>query len=358
MRGRLAGGVLEESDAGGSAFDCKALVVSQQPFWRRSKKKLSPPPERAAVPSPRTAWTSGQWVLSNWCKRHSRGVADAANYRETPAGSRGQLLLLGDSIFELLLNRTVERVLDRALGTAWPRPLVFAQGGDQTQHVLWRLQHGQLSRAMAADPRLTFVLHVGTNNLGYHMGPGPVHSPEETRAGVVAVASWLLRRSRGRVLLTSLLPRADEPRPWVTGPWLCPRGCNSTRSFVPAVATTNAGIRASADELGRAFAGRLGFADCAADFRVAEYSEDGVSPHRATAASCMACEEPRACRPRRAWANRCIGAGSTGRGPPPGSPASLSPARLELMVDYVHPNMAGMEVLMACIARHMLARGW
>ena len=52
---------------------CRTLVSSQERYWSR-RSPLSPPAERAATASPRTAWTAGRWVLTNWCHRHNQAV--------------------------------------------------------------------------------------------------------------------------------------------------------------------------------------------------------------------------------------------------------------------------------------------
>lgn len=155
--------------ATGPDFSCATLVSSQERYWARHTP-LAPPEERAATASPRTAWTAGRWVLSNWCRRHVQATAVAERHpRDHPAP---RVVLLGDSIFEALaLNTSHAAVLGRTIGERWPSPLVLAVGGDQTQHLLWRLQNGELSAAMASDPAVLFVLHIGTNNLGNYMGP-------------------------------------------------------------------------------------------------------------------------------------------------------------------------------------------
>ena len=53
-------------------------------------------------------------------------------------------------------------------------------GGDQTQHVLWRLDHGNID---GISPKLA-VLMIGTNNAGSN-------KPEEIAAGVKAIVEKL-----------------------------------------------------------------------------------------------------------------------------------------------------------------------
>ena len=80
-------------------------------------------------------------------------------------------------------------------------PLVLAISGDQTQHLLWRLQNGEWPSTV---PSATVVLMIGTNNLGRG------HLPGETARGVMAVVYDILRRLDGasRLLVLGLLPEA------------------------------------------------------------------------------------------------------------------------------------------------------
>jgi lysophospholipase L1-like esterase len=82
------------------------------------------------------------------------------------------------------------------------RPLNLGIGGDQTQHVLWRLEHGGLA---GTAPRV-IVLLIGVNNLGN--GYGPV----QTARGVLAVVRSLRDKAPGaRILLLGILPAGALP---------------------------------------------------------------------------------------------------------------------------------------------------
>jgi hypothetical protein len=88
----------------------------------------------------------------------------------------------------------------------WPNPLLLGSGGDETQHVLWRLAQGELSQSMSRDPHLLIVLLVGTNNLAGG------HRSHEVVAGIEAIARYVLSTSRARMLIVGLLPRGDRWR--------------------------------------------------------------------------------------------------------------------------------------------------
>ena len=140
--------------------------------------------------------------MREWFAFHQALANEAAAF----APRKPPLVFVGDSITETWRGTSVGRPIARAsgapdvlrekFGDRWD-PLALAISGDQTQHALWRLQHGELPRGNA-----TFVLLIGTNNLGNGHLPGP------TAEGVVAVAEALrttkdaadaeFRQSRGR----------------------------------------------------------------------------------------------------------------------------------------------------------------
>ena len=71
-------------------------------------------------------------------------------------------------------------------------------GGDQTQHVLWRLEDGNVD---GISPKVA-VVHIGTNNFGRPAG--------EIASGVAAIVKTLRQRLPDtRILLLAIFPRAD-----------------------------------------------------------------------------------------------------------------------------------------------------
>lgn len=133
--------------------------------------------------------------LAVWRERYE---AQLAATRSNGAGrSQAELVVLGDSIAD-------GWYASRSFTRQWlkQRPLNLALPGDQTQHLLWRIEQGALD---GLQPRVV-VLMVGVENLiaGF--------SPEETAAGVRALVSRL--RSglpNTRVLVVSLLPAGQAP---------------------------------------------------------------------------------------------------------------------------------------------------
>lgn len=74
-------------------------------------------------------------------------------------------------------------------------------GGDQTQHVLWRLEHGNLE---GISPKLAVVM-IGTNNAA-------AYAPEEIAAGIEAIVKTLRAKlPKTKVLLLGIFPRGATP---------------------------------------------------------------------------------------------------------------------------------------------------
>jgi lysophospholipase L1-like esterase len=77
----------------------------------------------------------------------------------------------------------------------------FGLGGDKTEHVLWRLQNGNLD---GIKPKVV-VLLIGTNNVGRV-------TSEELAEGIAANVREINKRlPESKVLLMGLLPRGEAP---------------------------------------------------------------------------------------------------------------------------------------------------
>lgn len=131
--------------------------------------------------------------LAVWRERHEAQLGEGTAARR----SQASLVLLGDSIAD-------GWYASRSFTRQWveDRPLNLALPGEQTQHLLWRVEHGALA---GLEPRLV-VLMVGVFNLiaGF--------TPEETAGGVAALLSRVQRElPSARVLVVSLLPAGQAP---------------------------------------------------------------------------------------------------------------------------------------------------
>lgn len=107
-----------------------------------------------------------------------------------------KVLLLGDSMIKGLARYpSVWRKYFAGLGA-----LNFGIGGDRTQHVLWRIQNGELE----FKPQIV-VIHVGTNNV--NQDPA-----EDIVQGLLAIVDFTLAKIPDvSVIVTGLLPRDLYP---------------------------------------------------------------------------------------------------------------------------------------------------
>ena len=77
----------------------------------------------------------------------------------------------------------------------------FGIGGDRTEHVLWRLEHGEVE---GIRPKLV-VLMIGTNNSGSN-------TAEAIANGVTAIVKSLREKlPETKILLLGVFPRAERP---------------------------------------------------------------------------------------------------------------------------------------------------
>jgi lysophospholipase L1-like esterase len=77
----------------------------------------------------------------------------------------------------------------------------FGIGGDRTQHVLWRMQNGELE---GYTPKAAVVM-IGTNNLG-------ANTDEEIADGIKAVVEEIHKKQpKTKVLLLGVFPRGEKP---------------------------------------------------------------------------------------------------------------------------------------------------
>lgn len=137
-----------------------------------------------------------------WVQRHEKFVQMA---------KKGDIdvLFLGDSITDAWGG---EGHNPNAAGTAKFKeeflPLKaanFGIGGDRTQHVLWRLQNGEMD---GIQPKVVMLM-IGTNNSN-----GKDNTAQEIADGVTAIVKEIHKRSpKTKVLLLAVFPRGMKPNP-------------------------------------------------------------------------------------------------------------------------------------------------
>jgi len=132
-----------------------------------------------------------------WKKRVERDVAKAKQ------GS-WDVVFIGDSITDFWQNRG-RAEWDTYFGSY--KALNLGISADRTEHVLWRLDNGQLD---GAPPKL-FVVMIGTNNNG-HRKPEQ-EKTEDTVAGIKAILDRLGQKApHAKVLLLAIFPRGATPQ--------------------------------------------------------------------------------------------------------------------------------------------------
>ncbi len=147
----------------------------------------------AIVPAPRTAPT-------NWVARHQGFLAEARQ-------GNLDLVFIGDSITDGWRTRGL------AVWNKYYAPrhaLNLGIGGDRTQHVLWRIEHGELN---GLKPKAV-VLMIGTNNTGREKDGSPRNSTAKVIEGVTAVVKEIRAKLPGsKLLLLAIFPRGTVGAP-------------------------------------------------------------------------------------------------------------------------------------------------
>jgi beta-glucosidase len=123
-----------------------------------------------------------------WMKRH-----EAMNKRV--AEGNVDIVFIGDSITQGW-EGAGRKVWEKCYGKK--NAVNLGIGGDQTQHVLWRLQHGNLK---GIQPKLAVVM-IGTNNASGG------HSPEQIAEGIELIVQEIQKQSpMTKILILGVFPR-------------------------------------------------------------------------------------------------------------------------------------------------------
>ena len=129
-----------------------------------------------------------------WVQRH------AANIESMNQGDV-KLLLVGDSITHGWDGYNGE-LRDKFFGEFKPINLGFS--GDQTAHVLWRLEHLPLNKI---SPKAAMIM-IGTNNIGHRDGS----TAKEAAQGIVAIVGELKRQyPKLQIIVLKVFPRDEKP---------------------------------------------------------------------------------------------------------------------------------------------------
>jgi len=121
------------------------------------------------------------------------------NKRAAEAGDKAQVIFIGDSITQGWEGEGKETW---SKYYAHRNAVNLGIGGDRTQHVLWRLDHGNLD---GLKPKAA-VLMIGTNNSN-----GEDNTPAQIAEGVAAIVKRLREKlPETKILLLAIFPRSEN----------------------------------------------------------------------------------------------------------------------------------------------------
>src|SRR5438876_11821198 len=139
-------------------------------------------PNDAVIPAPREG---------NWLRRHE-------SFNERVKQGNVDLIFIDDSITQGWEGNG-KNVWAEFYGKR--NAVNLGIGGDRTQHVLWRLDHGNIE---GIKPKLA-VLMIGTNNSNDN-------TAEEIGAGIQAIVKKLRAKlPQTKVLILAIFPRGPKP---------------------------------------------------------------------------------------------------------------------------------------------------
>lgn len=145
--------------------------------------------QASVTPEPLNEW----WSLDWWMPRHEKKLQDIKSRKI-------DLVFIGDSITE---------GWEKSGAPVWEKfyakrnAIALGFGGDRTENVLWRLQHGEVD---SIDPKVV-VMMLGTNNTGLRH-----EAPELIAKGIKRDLDELRQRlPNSKILLLAIFPRDEKP---------------------------------------------------------------------------------------------------------------------------------------------------
>lgn len=147
----------------------------------------------SVTPSP----LNESWSLEWWMPRHEEKLAEIA--RRKAAGEPTDLVFIGDSI-----THNWEQHNKPLWDEFWGKyhALNLGYGGDRTENVLWRLQHGEID---GIAPKVA-VMMIGTNNTGFRM-----EEPQLIYAGIKRDIQEIQKHlPHTKILLLAIFPRGEK----------------------------------------------------------------------------------------------------------------------------------------------------
>lgn len=197
-----------------------ALFIATAGFAQDTNSQSEPVKNTAIIPATRSNPT-------NWMARHEGFV------KEAQAG-HVDILFMGDSITDGWRGKG-KNVWDKFYAPKYAAN--FGIGGDRTEHVLWRIENGEL---VGIDPKVV-VLMIGTNNSG-------ANSADQISEGVEKiVADFRTQLPKSKILLLAIFPRGK--------PDANPKQMDTIRAVNQRIAKLDDGKMITYLDIGKAFLG-------------------------------------------------------------------------------------------------------
>jgi beta-glucosidase len=172
------------------------ISVANVRITREAKPGLACPDYRTESVTP--AMLDESWAVDWWLPRHKEKLEEKRKLIE--AGTPPEIVFIGDSItqgWEKEGREVWQRHFAKLNG------LALGFGGDRTENVLWRLQHGEID---GIRPKVA-VLMIGTNNTGHR-----AENPATTAAGIKRLVDEIRQRLPDtKLLLLAVFPRGEKP---------------------------------------------------------------------------------------------------------------------------------------------------
>jgi cephalosporin-C deacetylase-like acetyl esterase/lysophospholipase L1-like esterase len=187
---------------------------------------IESPHNHLATPAQSKPWTdaSARWLGALVAGRSPFEPADVATPRTDENSRKAHEQLLAKRTAGKIDAYFVGDSITRRWGTSDPQyqelydnwkknfqgwnAADFGWGADKTQHILWRLQNGELD---GVHPKVVVVM-AGTNNVGRAspLGDAPARAADVAR-GVAAIVGEIRRRApEATVIVTGITPRNDN----------------------------------------------------------------------------------------------------------------------------------------------------
>ena len=175
------------------------MLLSCPLFAQATATAKAPAKAKAPVQTPPQAPDEAAPKLGPDGQVNAKFVATHESFVKQAAQGTGDLLFLGDSITAGWAAK--KDIWEKAFGQY--KPLNFGIGGDRTQHVLWRITHGELD---GIHPKAVVVM-IGTNNSATDEATGIAR-------GITKIVETLrMKQPQAKILLLAVFPRGEKASP-------------------------------------------------------------------------------------------------------------------------------------------------